>query len=139
MDPSVWGPSTWKSLHAIAAHCDTTGDVDTFWSYLLTLSGALPCDSCRKHMKEYLHANPRPDSNMFEYTVHFHNAVNRRLGKPIVAAEDARVEFSKVCTSTCDGSSSSGDRVGVVVLYVTMMISTLLIFLFLRRTIKSSP
>jgi len=134
MDPSVWGPSTWKSLHAIAAHSDVTKNADAFWTYVRTLNDVLPCDSCKKHMKDYIETHPRPLDNFFEYTVAFHNDVNARLGKELVSPDEARKEFSRMCTTSCNNESHN--QAGVVILYLTIMISTLLIFLFLKRHIK---
>lgn len=133
MDPSTWGPYVWKGLHAIAAQCDITSDGEGFWNYVVNLSNVLPCEACKKHMKTYLEAHPKPLANYFEYTVAFHNSVNSRLGKKTINAEEARQEWASACTTTC---SSEDNRSGVIILYLTIMISTLLIFFVLKRNLK---
>jgi hypothetical protein len=133
MDPATWGPYVWKGLHAIAAQCDIANDGEGFWNYLTNLANVLPCETCKKHMQSYIASNPKPASQFFEYTVAFHNNVNARLGKKLINAEEARQEWASACTTTC---SSEENRYGVVILYLTIMLSTLLIFFVLKRNLK---
>ena len=53
----------------------------------------LPCSACGKHFTEVLQENPFPDSRdpmiMFQWSVHVHNVVNARIGKPILTVEEA--------------------------------------------------
>lgn len=137
MDPSLWGPHAWKTLHAVAAHADTTGDAEAFRTYMNALRNALPCKTCQAHMTQYMNAHPLPSEHFFDYTVAFHNDVNVRLGKPEVTPDIARAEFARAsCSQACNSTDESQNQAGVVVLYVTIMVSTLLIFLFLRNAVK---
>ena len=75
-----YGPGIWYSLHVIAYNCDMNIiDREVFVQYISTMSVWLPCKKCRAHCQQYLRANPIPTSNLFKWSVDFHNAVNRRL------------------------------------------------------------
>lgn len=128
MDPATWGPHVWKSIHAIAAHTDATNNATAFKAYMTALADALPCSACQKHMKDYIATNPLPDTNCFEYTVEFHNAVNKRLGKPDFTPERAREDWAR-CNSGCEPISESNP----VVLYVIIALSAIIIGLVLMK------
>ena len=53
----------------------------------------LPCGMCGQHFAEVLKEHPFPDSRdpkiLFEWSVHAHNLVNARVGKPILTVEQA--------------------------------------------------
>jgi hypothetical protein len=58
----------------------------------------LPCNACGQHFAEVLQENPFPDSRdpmiMFQWSVHAHNVVNARIGKPILTVEEALVAWT---------------------------------------------
>lgn len=82
------GPEMWADLHLWAL--DSTMDNGSGW--LDTFSRKIPCGECRRHWMQLLKEFP-PDFNssatLFAWTVHAHNAVNKRLGKAEVALEVA--------------------------------------------------
>lgn len=53
--------------------------------------------SCKNHAKRILIKNPfwKSDLNIFQWTVLFHNSVNKRLNKSIISYLDAFNHFSK--------------------------------------------
>ena len=132
MDPGVWGPYAWKTLHAIASHCDTTQERDVFVRYMTSLQDALPCKSCRLHAADYVQAHPIPEAAFFDYTVDFHNAVNARLGKALVTAEDARKQFGMSCNQSCNEPL---DTKGAVFFYGVLILSLFALVLFSKRFI----
>jgi hypothetical protein len=84
---SVWGPACWTYLHAAAAQCKQPSH---FIDLLRSLLPTLPCDTCRKHMREYMERNPperyisiSEDASTYMYIMH--NSVNERLRKPVLA------------------------------------------------------
>lgn len=133
MDPGVWGPYAWKTLHAIASHCDTTQERDVFVRYMTGLQDALPCKSCRLHATEYITTHPIPESSFFAYTVAFHNAVNERLGKPKVSEDDARKQFAYGCNQSCHQEAL--DTKGAAVFYGVLILSLFALVLFAKRYI----
>ena len=134
MDPSSWGPYAWKTLHSIAAHSDAQNEISSFKLYAHSLADSLPCNTCRQHMKEYLKSHPIPDKNCFEWTVTFHNNVNKRLGKPELNIEEAKLNYNKnICTSACN---EENDTQGALVLYLIIFLSGVLIFMFIKNATK---
>lgn len=105
MEPSQWGPSGWTMLHAASLEADRLEE--PFESFVESYVSHLPCETCRVHAKDYVRNNP-VQKPYFQWTVSFHNAVNERLGKPIVDLKDAyQVWASKECSFSCRGSGSS--------------------------------
>jgi hypothetical protein len=133
MDPGTWGPYAWKTLHAIAAHCDTANERDIFVKYVESLKDALPCKTCRAHMTEYLKDHPIPVDSFFRYTVDFHNAVNRRLNKDILSEDEARKNFAVSCNQGCEAQSL--DTKGAAVFYGVMILSLFALVLFAKKYI----
>lgn len=85
-DPKVFGPLIWDNFHNLARNVTTNDQVDVYISYVNDTIDIIPCDECLFHAKAYLKSNP-PDSyryisyGMYQWSVDFHNTVNRRLGK----------------------------------------------------------
>lgn len=76
------GPVIWKNIHTNASKCLTDEDRKKFMDYLIFLKDNFPCDRCKPHFDEYLRKNmPKYHTDLFFWTVEFHNCVNRRLGK----------------------------------------------------------
>ncbi len=90
MDIQTVGPILWNNIHTRAGQCRTIDDKQRCIDYLYHLQQTFPCNRCKPHFGHYLKINP-PNTNMdlFFWTVDFHNAVNKRLGKPIVDIIDA--------------------------------------------------
>lgn len=97
MDPKVWGPHLWSSLHYIAlGYPDSPSPVDkyNYQNFYESLHTILPCEECATHYKALVqemkitpHLNDKYD--LFKWTVNVHNAVNQRLGKPQMSYNDA--------------------------------------------------
>lgn len=94
LDPRIFGPGTWTVTHVLGLVSDESGksgDYKFYERYVFRMVHALPCAKCRRHAVKYINSNPVPkDKSMFEWSVNFHNTVNKRLKKPIVSLEDAR-------------------------------------------------
>ena len=65
-----------------------------FWGFI----GSLPCEECRAHATAYSRRYP-PDftgsAGLQTWAWQFHNAVNKRLGKSLMSAEDYRREYAE--------------------------------------------
>ena len=94
--PEVWGPHLWRLFHALA-DASTRRDVVLLWGQVIRLTcNALPCAKCRDHMQAYWSAfNIVPkgwdrmdagaiQTHFRQKMADFHNAVNERLGKPVI-------------------------------------------------------
>ena len=99
-DARKWGPSVWLILHVTAASfpCEPTAEdrtrVNTF---VRSLARNLPCGSCRHHFQAAISeggSHPLTSRvlknrfSFFEWSCAIHNAVNKRLGKPVIDDPD---------------------------------------------------
>lgn len=78
-----YGPGIWFSMHCLAYNCDL-GQVDpiVFVQYVSMMRVWLPCSKCRSHFQKYVRSHPIRSTDMFKWSVDFHNAVNRKLRRP---------------------------------------------------------
>lgn len=97
IDPAIFGPGTWIVSHVLGLVSDQSGmkkDYRFFSLYIYRMVHALPCGECRKHAVKYFDEFPIPKSkdagSLFEWTVTFHNTVNKRLNKPIMTMTEAQ-------------------------------------------------
>jgi Erv1 / Alr family len=79
------GPGLWDLLHTAKNPSQDLID---------RITKAIPCGACRTHWLEYLAAHP-PDfgAGWFEWTWAAHNAVNERIGNPIMTIDEARATW----------------------------------------------
>ena len=94
-----WGPILWTILHAFAERGGkpssplySTDEIRQWVLVVSTLPKIIPCPSCREHCEEWVMDHPiavikslRQDQLhdwLVDYMYNFHEAVNKRLGKP---------------------------------------------------------
>ena len=83
---SVWGPPLWKEIHLKSLTLST----DEFITFLDSLPGKIPCPKCTRHYIAYRAEHPiRKNTNILLWGIRFHNAVNLRLGKPVIPPNKA--------------------------------------------------
>lgn len=93
---SEWGPRGWHWLHLQAINYPENPSQEDklrmfrrFWAFVQSL----PCPECQTHATQYARDYP-PDfsgsAGFQTWAWRFHNAVNRRLGKDLMAAEEYR-------------------------------------------------
>jgi len=83
---SIWGPRLWAEIHSTAAKSSPA----KFRKYLGTLPPRIPCEDCRYHFRSYVFTNPLLDfEDPMIWSIDFHNAVNRRLGKKVLTYHEA--------------------------------------------------
>ncbi len=92
---AVWtgGPAMWNELHLRALNWDYSKNKDDM-QFLRGFGHRLPkfesgC-KCKSFYNKYLKSTPPNFAKYFEWTVNLHNAVNKKLGKPIISLETAR-------------------------------------------------
>ena len=91
MDPKVWGPKLWFSLHTMTFNYPdnpTPHHKQIYNNFFETLKFVIPCDVCSKHYTEHLKNNPiMPNLNnkesLVKWLIDLHNEVNKSLGKRI--------------------------------------------------------
>lgn len=99
---AVWGPLGWMTLHSISTsypEAPTIAEKQLVSSWLDMFRDTITCPHCREHFTEILansrrvfpnFLNSRQDFAVFVFRVH--NAVNRRLRKPIYESVAACME-----------------------------------------------
>jgi hypothetical protein len=90
---SIWGPLGWMTLHSTAcaySENPTTAEKELMTSWLELFRDSITCPSCKQHFATLLNnyrihfpgmLNSRQDFVIFTFRAH--NAVNRRIHKPI--------------------------------------------------------
>lgn len=101
-DPNYIGPGYWTMIHTNAITISNSKQLLQFIDLIDMIATTFPCHKCREHMNEYLSKNPLPkkfkNSECFKWSHAFHNAVNRRLNKPIMSYQDAYSMYSNIFT-----------------------------------------
>ena len=101
IDPQVFGKYFWGTMHLSALGAPDVFDAtlaNTYKTFFNQIANVLPCHSCKEHLAQtyqnILIDNALTGSHdLFAWTVGIHNAVNVRLGKPIMTVDDARKKW----------------------------------------------
>jgi hypothetical protein len=90
---AIWGPLGWMTLHSVATcypDTPTAGEQALMSTWLDMFRDTITCPSCREHFTTMLANYRQAVPNMLTsrqtfavFTFRAHNAVNRRLNKPI--------------------------------------------------------
>ena len=90
---AVWGPLGWMTLHSVATiypESPTLSERQLMTSFLDMFRDTITCVHCKEHFTQMLDNYRRTFPNMLEsrhefviFSFRAHNAVNRRLNKPI--------------------------------------------------------
>lgn len=118
-DPSYVGPGTWNLLHRQAFDARSPDKQKEFINLMKDACYGFPCINCRVHCSDYINNHPLEEFlnstieingeklllGMFVWTWKFHNAVNKRIGKPIMSWDTAYNLYSAsdslVCSKAC--------------------------------------
>lgn len=121
-NPEYVGPGSWNIIHRISFKARTRESQLSFIELMKEICYGFPCKVCRGHCNEYIKNHPMEeyigvtidinDSSLqlglFIWTWKFHNAVNKRLNKPIMDWNTAYNFYSEteptVCSSRCMNS-----------------------------------
>jgi hypothetical protein len=121
--PEIWGPNLWGTLHLLCLAGTITPN------FVQEFANVIPCPMCAGHFAELLKENPLPESDdpliLFRWSVHVHNLVNARLGKPILEPEQAVKRWTKKSPTQ---SSQFDFKILIIILLVLS-----LIFMFVRN------
>ena len=115
-NPKYIGPGTWNVIHTLAYNATTKESKQAFIKHMNIICKQFPCETCREHCKTYLKENPMIEYmdvvtegkplGLFTWTWQFHNAVNHRIGKPILSWEIALHIYSQFKSEKSDGVCS---------------------------------
>jgi hypothetical protein len=98
-----WGPVYWSMIHNAALNYpDRPTDADKlhYKAFFNGLVHVIPCQLCRQHYEGHLHVLPvvqglSSRTDLFAWTVHLHNAVNRHLGKKQYTMKQALAHWTR--------------------------------------------
>lgn len=115
-DPNSFGPGAWLVIHTLAYKATTREKKKSFEGDMKAICKGLKCNTCNKHCNAYIKKHPikdywnvkndkGEDIGMFKWSWAFHNAVNVRLGKPVMDFKTAYHLYSPseetVCMEGC--------------------------------------
>lgn len=94
VDPTFWGPGTWRLIHSVAqAYPATPTPQDKLKAakFYFSLASVLPCATCRNDFERIMKSPTSPlrltkahlasKDALYAWTVAVHDAVNQKLGK----------------------------------------------------------
>lgn len=116
-DMSKVGRGVWFSIHIMALHvANTSSGKKEFCKTIRAICDNYKCGNCKSHCQEYIRNHP-PEEYMnvksemgeeiglFKWSWMFHNAVNSRIGKPVIDYNTIYNLFknseSQVCYEGC--------------------------------------
>jgi hypothetical protein len=121
--PEIWGPNLWGTLHLLCL----TGTITA--NFVQEFAKVIPCPMCAGHFTELITENPLPESDdplvLFRWSVHIHNLVNSRIGKPILDPEQAMTRW----TTKSQVSSTQFDFKIIIIILLVIA----LVFMLLRK------
>lgn len=116
MSKKEWGNCTWKTAHhfAMAYPCEPTAqDKRQMKTWITSLCHNLPCEECQGHCKTYVASNP-PDvtssCSLQAWWFEFHNAVNKRLKKPVFTAAQYQKRYGTAVKVHRENRKKSGKK-----------------------------
>jgi hypothetical protein len=91
MDPKVWGPHLWFTMHTISFNYPknpTNQDKQNNYNFFYNLIHIIPCSDCRKHYQDFFNKQPILNyldnrDKLIEWVMDAHNNVNKMTNKPI--------------------------------------------------------
>jgi hypothetical protein len=92
-EPDRWagGPLLWERLHRWALSSPGLEAAEWLGAFRCQIA----CGDCRRHWDALLAEVPRTAAeDLFEWTVRLHNAMNTRLGKPVMDLPSAHARWS---------------------------------------------
>jgi hypothetical protein len=105
MKPEIWGKPLWVSFHLITVaypENPTEKDKNHYYVYINSLKYVLPCDKCKKNLKDHLKKYPLTRkvlscrTNLVRWGIDLHNVVNYYTGKPLLTYVDALNEINNL-------------------------------------------
>jgi hypothetical protein len=122
-DPKYVGPGTWNVIHRLAFLANTPTKQQEFVNIMKQICHGFPCLNCREHCTEYIRTHPLEEYlnvavstnsqilplGLFVWSWRFHNEVNKRLKKPLMAWKTAINLYSPSKMYSCNSSCSASD------------------------------
>jgi hypothetical protein len=141
MDPEVFGPILWKSIHIIAlGYPENPSELDKtmYMTFFRDLWKVIPCYKCSVNYKRHWDELPITPyliskEKLFEWTVLLHNVVNKELGKSEINLADAWKIYTEIPNykKTINNSNIAANTIGIYSIVVLLII--ILLFILFRK------
>ena len=103
MDPNIWGPKFWFSLHSVSFTYPFSPDIqdkERYKNFFGLLEHLLPCVLCRKNYSKNIRNYPidgHLDSrkSLAYWVMDIHNTVNMENGKPSMTRDEMLENFER--------------------------------------------
>lgn len=141
-----WGKFFWSTIHFAALgypENPSPYDKHNYKEFVVSLGNVLPCDKCRKNYQRHLSELPIDGfldntRTLFEWTVMFHNIVNKELGKREWAQEEAwayynRLDAAKDCRSCPLQTQSFTEKAMIWTNMVLFIIIIFMVVIYFRK------
>ena len=104
MNPDIWGPKFWFSLHSVTFDYPLKPDLSEkirIKDFFNSLEYILPCKICRvnysKHIREIpIENNLGSRKNLVYWLIDIHNSVNAMHGKPLLSYDEVINIYEKI-------------------------------------------
>ena len=141
MDPTVWGPKMWFTLHTITFNypeIPSNHHKKVYSDFFNMLKYIIPCEVCSKHYAQHLINNPILTSldskeKLVKWLINVHNDVNRSLGKKVYSYDEV-VDIYKKHYSKENNIKTESPRNIKKYLYSSLLVITIL--LLVKSTIE---
>jgi hypothetical protein len=96
----------WWTIHIMALSATNISKAKSFADMIDVIAENFFCEECKPHIQNYLRAfhssnflSSIDENGMFSWSFLFHNAVNSRIGKPILSFEEALFKMKSNCSN----------------------------------------
>ena len=140
MDPEIFGPVLWKSIHIIAlGYPENPSELDKtmYLTYFRDLWKIIPCFKCSMNYKRHWDELPIAPyiiskEKLFEWTVLLHNIVNKELGKSEISLSDAmKIYAERINYKKTNNSNLAANTIGIYSIVVLLII--IILFIIFRK------
>ena len=147
MNPKVWGPKLWFSLHTITLNYPkkpTYKHKKIYNNFFINLQYILPCSSCAVNYKKHLDKYPIKENldcrkDLVLWLIKIHNEVNKQLGKPTIKASEAlkiiSKEYKKEDTKC---KIKNYNWTYIIIITILILISFIIIYMLFRKKRNSN-
>ena len=131
IEPSIWGPYYWNTLHFMAAAYDEKPNHSVrsaMKTFIQSLPLFLPCKECQDNALSFIKTKDLDTvvstrKELFHFFFDFHNRVNARLKKPLMKLEDAfkRYHVLPLLPQKKEESSSNAKLAALFLVALTLL------------------
>lgn len=132
------GPAIWKTIHDVTrVHDPTPERQEALRQFISSLALLLPCSKCSEHF-QVLAEGVQTDTRLaaLKWGIDAHNAVNARLGKPVLSYKEAVRHIANQEAAEGVPSTSSNTTGLVVAVCVLAGVVVILFAVLLARALR---